>query len=261
MPARRTTGWEWVSELIIIITVTRHTTTTMAEERVIERRTVLIVGKTGTGKSTLANHILKANKFPVSSSVQSEGTRISHAEAERLLEGNTRLTIKVIDTRGLFENAAQVSNKDVIKEVKLHCKANLIQGVNLILFVFRKGKYTKEEREAFQAVIKEFGKDIQNVSALIITNCESLNENKREEIKQDFLTNPLTSGIGKFMGKGIHTVGFPIIDDAPEVFQNYLQAIAVADEESLAQLIIGCKERIFTEDMKSESFWERCIIL
>lgn len=224
----------------------------------IEERSVLIVGKTGAGKSTLGNHLLKDDKFPVSDSFNSTGHSVSHGVAEGKIEGNARLKCKVVDTVGLFDTT-QLSNKKVMKDVKLYVNQHLPEGINIVLFVFRKGRFTREEKDTFDFISKRFGKDIRDISALIITHCENDAPEAREQLIHDFHTNTQTSNIAALMGKGIYAVGFPNTS-SDDLLQIYRPRMA-RDEAALRKLIIESEKSFLATQLIEEPFWDKCWVL
>ena len=226
----------------------------------VKRRNVLVVGKTGTGKSTLGNHILTSDRFPVKSSVESTTRDIDHGEAQVDIPGNICLKVKVVDTVGLFDTS-QLSNKKCMKAIKSYVNQHVREGINIVLFLFRKGKYTPEERDTFNFISSRFGRDIQSISALIITHCDTDNDETRKEIIRDFCENPITKHIAAFMGKGIYTVGFPQMDKVAVVFRQALEDTMARDEDVLKKLIIGCEKKYLANELLLESFWEKCWLL
>ena len=234
--------------------------TRMASSRVIERRNIIVVGKTGTGKSTVANHILGIDKFKVSDSLDSTTDKVSHGEREEDgIEEGKKYIIKVVDTVGLFDTTA-LKNKKAMKEIKKYINEQVPDGIHLVLFLFKKGKFTNEEKGTFDFVLERFGDDIKNISALLITHCENDDANSREQLKHDFRTNLATKGIANFMGKGIHTVGFPDLSRCNPRLKPIHQEGIRDDEAEMKQLIYrsGDCDQVLTRQLLQEAWWERC---
>ena len=102
-----------------------------------------------------------------------------------------------------------VKNSIVLEQLKSYLLTMFPDGVNLVYFVFKANRFTSEERETFDTIIRNFKDDISTVSALIITNCESWSDDERLDYIVKFRKNPDTSDIAAFMQKGIYCVGFP----------------------------------------------------
>ena len=124
---------------------------TMAQA--VETRNVVVVGKTGAGKSTVANKVLGQEKFTVKNVAGSVTLDVeAHCCYLDDKSSQTRYNLKVIDTVGLFDT--KVKNDAAIKKMKNFFQNECPGGVNLVLFVCRKGRFTEEERSTFDYIMK-----------------------------------------------------------------------------------------------------------
>lgn len=112
---------------------------------------LLLVGRTGTGKSSVGNSILKRDVFRrcVSSlSVTQECKR-----GETIKNGKK---ITVVDTPGLFHTT--IKQDLVIKEIS-KCMDILTPGPHAFLYVFRISRHSTEEEQALVELKGIFGDD------------------------------------------------------------------------------------------------------
>ena len=83
--------------------------------------------------------------------------------------------------------------------------------INLILFVFKKGRFTAEERDVFEIIRSKLKTEIFPISALAVTQCK--NDTHQERAKLTIKSFPPTKiqscMIASQMRMGIHSVGFP----------------------------------------------------
>lgn len=225
-----------------------------------ERRNIIVLGKTGAGKSTVANTILGQEVFPVSTSVQSVTRRIRRGEA-KFTAHNVEYNVKLIDTVGLFDTGA-VTNTTTIEEIKTFFREKVTEGVHLVLFVFKEGRFTPEERDTFDFIIKKFSREISEISALVITNCELKSEKARQAIESEFRDVPTTKHIADFVKQGIYVVGFPKIEDIEEEFRPMMEQKVEADKNKLKMLVQSCdSEPKLAKEIFKDSFWDKCCVL
>ena len=222
-----------------------------------QRRNIVVLGKTGAGKSTVANQILGSDQFKVSTSTQSVTRRVTDGEA-KVNVGDIDYNIKIIDTIGLFDSGP-VTNKQVIQSIKSHFQKKVPESVNLVMFVFREGRFTVEEKNAFEYIITKFSKEISDISALIITNCELKSAKTREKIVAEFRGNPTTKPFADFVKKGIFAVGFPNIEEIDdEELRPIIQERIKKDKEELQLFVRSCGDELrLSRELFTEDFWEK----
>ena len=200
-----------------------------------KRRTVVFLGKVGAGKATLANTIAGNVMFKSSDAIDSMTRRVrdnNFAEKDISIDSvHYALSFLLLDTYGL-----QVVNQtDHI---------NNVTSVNLILFVYKYGRYTQEENDSLTMAVNMLGEDAKRVSALIITGCEDLSGCGRQRIIKDFKTNPLTKQLANFMEKGIYTVGFPDLGSTNEEIRKGYMTTIEKDKAQLWDLVEASEESI-----------------
>lgn len=227
----------------------------MDSGKLIRRRNIVVLGKTGAGKSTVCNHIAGRYAFPVADSAASVTMTTNHAEVVFQEPDNIEYHFKVIDTVGVFDHKR--TNNAVIKDIKKYFRNKIPEGLSLFVFVFKQGRFTPEEKATFDFLISNFKEHISPISALIITNCEQKSAASRQRIVEDFRTHEQTRNIAQFMKKGVYCVGFPQIDELDEEMQPIMEKRSKKDEKILRELAYSCGDMRLSRELFEESIWEK----
>ncbi|XP_042368014.1 GTPase IMAP family member 7-like [Plectropomus leopardus] len=162
----------------------------------VSNRRIVILGKTGAGKSSLANTIFGEELFKIDHSLNS-GTRECQAET-RSVNGRS---ITLIDTPGFFDTNQP---EEELRHEIVRCITECAPGPHAFFIVLGVERFTKHERAVIDKIHQYFSEEALKYATLVFTHGDQLD--KGQTIADFVYKNQLATNLVNKCGGRCHVI-------------------------------------------------------
>lgn len=156
-------------------------------------RNIILIGRTRTGKSTIAdvvNDIAFVSKPP---ELYSETRTVQFKTISTDTKDNIWYYFNFIDVPGFFDisiNGKDKLSNEKIKSYLQECMTKNITNIHMFAFVFNLAGGINDRDIDTMIFVKTAYPNLAKYMALVITHCEQLNAEQRKKLIDDFYLHP-----------------------------------------------------------------------
>ena len=216
---------------------------------------VVLVGRTGSGKRTVANqfagkNVFEAAKSSLAASLRS-ATCIDASVFSTALSG-LNLNVRAIDSCGVDEIISAYSVKKSITSFAEKCG-----GLHLILFVLTLSDVAEEnglDEKHLLDVAQCLEKKMYSHCAIVVTHCDGMNEEAKKQAEKKIIM----SSVGQRLGlkpERVFCVTFPLLANLSQVKRNMLKEEFEASTKLLQDFVKKCGRQQAVA-LQKESWWQ-----
>ncbi|XP_054457961.1 GTPase IMAP family member 7-like [Anoplopoma fimbria] len=129
---------------------------------------IVILGKTGAGKSSLANTLLGENVFNISHSPITDPS-LSCAKTKSV----NGKSIELIDTPSFFDTGG---SEELLKAEIVRCITECAPGPHAFLIVLKVEKFTEHEKDVIKKICQSFSEEALKYATVVFTHGDQLEE-------------------------------------------------------------------------------------
>ncbi|XP_059211563.1 GTPase IMAP family member 7-like [Centropristis striata] len=133
-----------------------------------DTKRIVILGKTGAGKSSVANTIFGKELFKIGDTASSE-TRECQAETKSV--NGRRITL--IDTPGFFDT--DIPEEELKAEI-VRCITECAPGPHAFLIVLKVERFTKQEQDVITRISQYFSEEVFKYATAVFTHGDQLSD-------------------------------------------------------------------------------------
>uniref|UniRef100_A0A671UQ28 AIG1-type G domain-containing protein n=1 Tax=Sparus aurata TaxID=8175 RepID=A0A671UQ28_SPAAU len=167
---------------------------------------IAVFGKTGAGKSSLANTIFGNDAFKIYHNLKS-GTKECQSETKSV----SGRSITLIDTPGFFDTDR---SEEELKPEIVRCITECAPGPHAFLIVLKVEKYTKHEQEVIHKIQEYFSEEALKYATVLFTHGDQLPDG--ETIEKLVSENKPLDDLVKKCGGRCHVIDNKYWKDKPK---------------------------------------------
>jgi len=213
-----------------------------------DSRTLVLIGKSGAGKTNLLNHLCRAPIFVSEQSAKSITKSVQKAVVRSKIYERREVKFEIFDTPGLFDT--NLDNETISKTMKKFFLYDCSQ-VNLVFIMIKEERVTGEFQKLLQDALAMFQKTAVKILRIVVTHS---NPATRNRYMKSFFSTHFVVDLIKEWNFTFENFVFVDLNLAPHNYcvQEIPDDVAKMCEALMASTVPLHKTEVFSQFLSSE---------
>lgn len=199
-------------------------------------RNILIIGKTGAGKASIANAIVDRQLFDIGVPMK----RCCNRKQNKDIKDESNLKIALVNISSTQDDQHLQLQESISKAF------TKLKPLSLILFVLKCEPFDEQLWANYVKATSYLGQNASTITAVCVTWCDLMNDDAKTKVQKN-LDHELQACLPSvnlitFAQKGIHMVSLPQLNDIPTDMRSFVEEKKKISTKNLQNLLLQAGE-------------------
>lgn len=198
---------------------------------------VLLVGRSGVGKTTIIDTLINEKTFVEAPEGFSKTREPNCHRCVVYTDDGTLYQLNILDTPGLQENSKDPTNNrsdDAILDLAARCVKENVTFLNAVCFVSVAGKTFEQDVDTFKRLKEFLGGAFTHNAMIILTHCDQIPDSRFAKYVEDLSQLAQTKDVYDFCKLGVFKYGAVNKDNFEDFDEEFKEKAIIARQKKTA---------------------------